>query len=51
MILCADCGFDMTNGTGSLTHESSACPMCGHQVFERYSLDKRFGPGVEEGEA
>lgn len=48
MILCAGCGADMSGGTGSLTHETSACPFCGHQVFEKYSLDERFGPGVED---
>jgi predicted RNA-binding Zn-ribbon protein involved in translation (DUF1610 family) len=47
MILCADCGADLSNGTGLLTHETSACPMCGHQVFERYEFEERFGLGVE----
>jgi DNA-directed RNA polymerase subunit RPC12/RpoP len=51
MILCADCGADLTMTTGSLTHETSACPFCGHQVFEKYDSKERLGPGTwdEEG--
>lgn len=45
---CADCGADLSNVTGSLTHETSACPYCGHQVFVEYSEGKRIGPGVED---
>jgi DNA-directed RNA polymerase subunit RPC12/RpoP len=47
-IECADCGADLSNVTGSLTHETSACPYCGHQVFVKYGEGKRVGPGTQE---
>lgn len=50
-ILCADCGADLSQVTGSPSHESSACPFCGHQTFERWRFDGTLGPGAENDDA